>query len=63
MLPLIKIRATYLKRHKGKVIVSYFLIPIIVIVFVAYYLMKKDPEGDIIINDKQTFPYNYNSEY
>ena len=63
MLPLIKIRATYLKRHKGKVIMSYCFIPIIVISLAAYFTVRKSSDGDIIINDKQNFTYNYNSEY
>ena len=61
MIPLIKIRATYLKRKKGTLIFSYILIPILITIFAMYYIMNKDPENPIVINDKQVF--NYNKEY
>ena len=61
MIPLIKIRATYLKRKKGTVIFSYLLIPTIIIIAAIYYIINKDPEDPIVINDKQVF--NYNKEY
>ena len=63
MLALIKIRATYLKRKKAKVIFSYCLIPIIVIIAAAYYTIKRSPQGDIEIDEKQTFNYSLSSEY
>ena len=58
MLSLIKIRATYLKRKKGTVIVSYLLIPTIISVAVIYYMIKKDPSEEQVINEKQTFQYD-----
>ena len=58
MLSLIKIRATYLKRKKGTVIFSYLLIPTIISVAVIYYMMKKDPSEELIINEKQEFSYD-----
>ena len=63
MLALIKIRATYLKRKKAKVIFSYCLFPIIVIIAAAYYTIKRSPQGDIEIDEKQTFNYSLSSEY
>jgi hypothetical protein len=34
-----------------------------VISLAAYFTVRKSSDGDIIINDKQNFSYNYNSEY
>ena len=59
MLPLIKIRATYLKRKKGTLIFTYLLIPLIISIGVIYYIIKKDPEPEIEINDKQKFNYDF----
>ena len=61
MLPLFKIRATYLKRKKGSVIFSYLLIPSIIIVAAIIYIIKKTPDNPIEINEKRIF--DYNSEY
>ena len=61
MLPLIKIRATYLKRKKGTLIGSYLLMPTVITVAAIYYMLNKDPEDPIEINNKQTF--NYNLDY
>ena len=63
MLALIKIRATYLKRRKARVIFCYCLIPIIVTIGAAYYRIKKGPEGDIEIKEKQKFDYSFGDEY
>ena len=59
MLPLIKIRATYLKRKKGTIIFSYLLIPTIIIVGVIIYLIKKDPSKPSEMDKKRDFPENY----
>ena len=59
MLPLIKIRATYLKRKKGTIIFSYLLIPTIIIVGVIIYLIKKDPSKPIEMDKKRDFPEKY----
>ena len=58
MLPLIKIRVTYLKRKKFSIIFSYLLIPTIINVAVIYYMLHKDPEEPIKMNEKQIFYYN-----
>ena len=63
MIPLIKIRATYLKRYKSKVIFSYGLIPIAVIIGIIIYLVKKDSDDKFEMNDKQIFEYKYGDEY
>ncbi len=63
MISLIKIRATYLKRNKAKIFLSYCLIPIIVIIGVFVYISKKDPEGDLEFNPKQNFNYDYGSDF
>ena len=63
MIPLIKIRATYLKRYKFKVIVCYAVIPVMVIFGVIFYAIEKDPEEAIQMNQKQIFNYTYGSDY
>ena len=63
MIPLSKIRATYLKRYKSKVIFSYGLIPIAVIIGIIIYLVKKDSDDKFEMNDKQIFDYKYGDEY
>ena len=63
MIPLIKIRATYLKRYKSKVIFSYGLIPIAVIIGIIIYLVKKDSDDKFEMNDKQSFDYKYGDKY
>jgi len=63
MIPLIKIRATYLKRYKSKIIISYGLIPIIVIAGIIIYLVKKDSDDKFEMNDKQSFDYKYGDKY
>ena len=55
MLPLIKIRATYLKRKKGTLIFSYLLIPTIIIISVLIYIVNKDPEDPIEMDEKKEF--------
>ena len=61
MIPLIKIRATYLKRKKFTIIFSYLMIPTIIIVSVIIYLVNKDPDDPIVMDKKIEFPEN--SEY
>ena len=63
MIPLIKIRATYLKRKKFKVFITYCLIPIIVITGVIIYVANKDPTEEMQMNEKQTFNYDYGSDF
>ena len=58
MLSLIKIRATYLKRKKSTVICSYLLIPGIITIGLIIYIIKKDPEKPIEMNEKQIFDYD-----
>ena len=62
MIPLIKIRATYLKRKKLKVFFSYCMIPLMVIIAAIYYLSMGESK-DYEINEKQKFVYNFDSEY
>ena len=63
MIPLIKIRATYLKRKKAQVLFTYLFIPIIIIIGVFIYIAKKDPEGEMEFNGKQTFNYDYGADF
>ena len=63
MIPLIKIRATYLKRNKCKVFISYILIPIIVIIGVIFYIANKDSKEKLEMNQKQIFDYLPDSDY
>ena len=63
MIPLIKIRATYLKRKKAQVIFTYLFIPIIIIIGVFIYIAKKEPEGEMEFNGKQTFNYDYGPDF
>ena len=58
MLSLFKIRATYLKRKKSTVICSYLLIPGIITIGVIIYIIQKDPENPIEMNEKQIFDYD-----
>ena len=60
MLPLFKIRATYLKRKKCNVFLTYLLIPIVIISSVIIYLIYKDPDEPIKMDDKQIFNYDSN---
>ena len=62
MIPLIKIRATYLKRKKLKVFFSYCMIPLMVIIAAIYYSSMGESK-DYEINEKQKFVYNFDSEY
>ena len=59
MIPLIKIRATYLKRKKGTIVCSYLFIPTIIIVGVIIYLVNKDPDKPVEMDKKRIFPENY----
>ena len=58
MLPLIKIRATYLKRKKFTLLFSYLLIPIVITVSVIIYMVNKDPEEPLKMDEKREFPYH-----
>ena len=62
MIPLIKIRATYLKRHKVQVLFTYCFIPIIVLIGVTIYLINKDPTEEMQMNQKQSFNYKSSSD-
>ena len=61
MIPLIKIRATYLKRKKGTLIFSYLLMPLIIIISIIIYMIKKDKSDPITMIEKQEF--NYDSDF
>ena len=61
MLPLFKIRVTYLKRKKGSVIISYLLIPTIITVALIIYILKKSPDVPIEMTGMNTD--NKTSEY
>ena len=61
MLPLIKIRATYLKRKKLSSFMFYLLLPLMILSGVTIYMIKKDPEPEIEFNGKQEF--NYDIDY
>ena len=52
MIPLIKIRATYLKRKKGTVFFSYLFIPSIITLSCIIYIMKKDKDDSLEMNEK-----------
>ena len=56
MLPLIKIRATYLKRKKSTCIFSYLLIPSIITFSLIIYILNKDPDDPVKIAGKTIFP-------
>ena len=61
MIPLIKIRATYLKRKKSTVIFSYLLFPTIISVAAIFYMIKKEPSEELVKNDEKiSFPYDNN---
>ena len=61
MLPLFKIRVTYLKRKKTSVFLTYILIPAIITISVIVYILNKDPSSPIEMSEKRVF--DYNSEY
>ena len=63
MLPLIKIRANYLKRKKLMVFITYGCIPLIIIVGVIIYIANKDSDEGLQMNEKQVFNYNYGSDF
>ena len=63
MIPLIKIRATYLKRKLCKVIMSYAFIPIIVLIAVIVYIAYSGPADEVEMNPKQTFNFSFGSDY
>ena len=59
MLPLIKIRLTYLKRKKCTLVFSYLLIPIILLFGIIIYVAKTKGKDPAKYNPKQTFPFDY----
>ena len=63
MIPLIKIRAAYLKRKTMQVFITYGLIPILIIIGVIIYVINKDPDEGLQMNEKQVFTYNYDSDF
>ena len=63
MIPLIKIRATYLKRNLAKSIFFYLIIPIMILSFIIVYIIQSDPKGKVEMNPKQTFNYTYGADY
>jgi len=63
MIPLIKIRSTYLKRNKFQIIFSYILIPLIEIISAIVYMVKKGTNKAVEMNPKQIFKYPYDQDY
>ena len=63
MIPLIKIRATYLKRKACKVILSYAFIPVIVLIGVISYIAYSVPEDEVKMNPKQNFNFTFGQDY
>ena len=61
MLPLIKIRLTYLKRKKCVLFFSYLLIPIIIFISFIVYLLYNKRQKEIIFNEKKIFDYTYDN--
>ena len=59
MIPLIKIRLTYLKRKKCVLIFSYLIIPIIIAISSIIYLIVNKSTNKSNINPKQTFDLNF----
>ena len=57
MLPLIKIRLTYLKRKKGTLIFSYLLPPVFIMMLIIFLMVKTGINGKPKIIDKQNFTY------
>ena len=63
MIPLIKIRSTYLKRNKFQIIFSYILIPLLEIIAAIIYMAKKGINKAVEMNLKQIFNYPYDQDY
>ena len=63
MIPLIKIRATYLKRNIKQFILGHLFLPILVFIGLSIYLSKNVPEQEIQMREKQVFNYGNDSEY
>ena len=58
MIPLIKIRITYLKRKKGTVFCTYMMTPMIIIISTIIYILLKDKENKIELDGKRVFDYD-----
>ena len=58
MLPLIKIRAVYLKRKKASIFFSYLFIPSIITISVLFYIINKDKEKPLEMKDKIISDYS-----
>ena len=63
MIPLIKIRATYLKRNIKQFILGHLFLPILIFIGLSIYLSKNGPEPEIQMREKQVFNYGNYSEY
>ena len=63
MIPLIKIRATYLKRNLAKSIFFYLIIPIMILSFIIVYQIQSEPKGKVEMNPKKIFNYTYGADY
>ena len=46
-----------------KVFITYGLIPILIIIGVIIYVINKDPDEGLQMNEKQVFTYNYDSDF
>ncbi len=58
MLPLIKIRITYLKRNKRVLFCNYLFLPVLIFIIIIVILIKSGTP-DLEINDKQEYDQIY----
>ena len=63
MIPLIKIRATFLKRKKGQVFFNYIFVPMWVIMAIIFYSTKIKNEEKPETREKQVFEYENGAEF
>ena len=63
MIPLIKIRATFLKRKKVQVFFNYILIPLMLIIGVSFYKVEVEPGKEVRKIGKQIFEYKNGSDF
>ena len=61
MIPLIKIRFTYLTRHKCSLVFCYLLIPSFLLLGLIIYASHKDSYPNIL-DGRKDFPYSYDQE-
>ena len=63
MIPLIKIRATFLKRKKVAVFFNYIFIPLILIISVSFYKVEVEPGKEVRKIEKQIFEYKNDTDF